>query len=102
MVMNQVYPFTGLDYWTGLLDWTTGLKSFWIRHINGVVQITTLVYVDHAIIHMRECWHTFVKAYCCSKVLLLLIGLNWCYCASLRPGSVVMELPVSSSCMQAY
>ena len=21
----RVYPFTGLDYWTGILDWTTGL-----------------------------------------------------------------------------
>ena len=21
----RVYPFTGLDYWTGTLDWTTGL-----------------------------------------------------------------------------
>ena len=21
-------PFTGLDYWTGLLDWTTGLSFF--------------------------------------------------------------------------
>ena len=21
----RVYEFTGLDYWTGLLDWTTGL-----------------------------------------------------------------------------
>ena len=25
---NRVYPFTGLDYWTGILDWTTGLKYF--------------------------------------------------------------------------
>ena len=24
----QVYPFTGLDYWTRLLDWTTGL-DYW-------------------------------------------------------------------------
>ena len=23
-----VYPFTGLDYWTGPLDWTTGLKFY--------------------------------------------------------------------------
>ena len=22
---KRVYPFTGLDYWTGILDWTTGL-----------------------------------------------------------------------------
>ena len=22
---SRVYPFTGLDYWTGILDWTTGL-----------------------------------------------------------------------------
>ena len=23
--IKGVYEFTGLDYWTGLLDWTTGL-----------------------------------------------------------------------------
>ena len=23
--MRGVFVFTGLDYWTGLLDWTTGL-----------------------------------------------------------------------------
>ena len=23
-----VYPITGLDYWTGPLDWTTGLKFY--------------------------------------------------------------------------
>ena len=23
--MFRVYPFTGLDYWTGILDWNTGL-----------------------------------------------------------------------------
>ena len=22
-----MYPFTGLDYWTGILDWTTGLTT---------------------------------------------------------------------------
>ena len=33
-----VYPFTGLDYWTGILDWTTGLQvytlliGFWLIH----------------------------------------------------------------------
>ena len=40
-------------HWTGLLDWTTGLKSFWIWHINGVMQIINLVYVDHAITYKR-------------------------------------------------
>ena len=24
----RVSPFTGLDYWTGILDWTTGLSYF--------------------------------------------------------------------------
>ena len=24
---SGVSPFTGLDYWTGILDWTTGLES---------------------------------------------------------------------------
>ena len=31
-----VYPFTGLDYWTGLLDWTTGLE-YW----TGLLDWTT-------------------------------------------------------------
>ena len=52
-VFMGVYPFTGLDYWTGLLDWTTGLESFWIWHINGVMQIISLVYVDHATTYER-------------------------------------------------
>ena len=56
---GRVYPFTGLDYWTGLLDWTTGLESFWIRHINGVMQIISLVYVDHVTTYER------VLAYLC-------------------------------------
>ena len=81
------YNLTGVSiHWTGLLD----SKVFWWRHINGVMLIISLVYIDHMQLHMRECWRTFVKAYCCSKVLLLLIGLNWCYCASLRPRNVVM------------
>ena len=25
--------FSGLDYWTGTLDWTTGLTYFWFLHI---------------------------------------------------------------------
>ena len=28
MMPERVYPFTGLDYWTGILDWTTGLE-YW-------------------------------------------------------------------------
>ena len=36
MVCVWVYPFTGLDYWTGLLDWTTGL-DYW----NGLLDWTT-------------------------------------------------------------
>ena len=34
--MQRVYPFTGLDYWTGLLDWTTGL-DYW----TGLLDWTT-------------------------------------------------------------
>ena len=33
LVSSGVYPFTVLDYWTGTLDWTTGLASFWFLHI---------------------------------------------------------------------
>ena len=25
LIIEWVFVFTGLDYWTGLLDWTTGL-----------------------------------------------------------------------------
>jgi len=28
LLWNRVYPFTGLDYRTGLLDWITGLKIY--------------------------------------------------------------------------
>ena len=27
-LIARVFVFTGLDYWTGLLDWTTGL-DYW-------------------------------------------------------------------------
>ena len=30
---HRVYPFTGLDYWTGILDWNIGLAYFWFLHI---------------------------------------------------------------------
>ena len=64
-----MYPFTGLDYWTGLLDGTIGLESFWIQHINGVMQIISLVYVDHAI--------TYESA---GIPLLKLIVVKFCCC----------------------
>ena len=35
-------PFPGLDYWTGILDWTTGLKfSFFGQDsvVSGLLQI---------------------------------------------------------------
>ena len=37
---NGVYEFTtGLDYWTGLLDWTTGLiKKMWFYTILRAVR----------------------------------------------------------------
>ena len=41
------------------LDWTTGLESFWIQHITGVMQIISLVYIDHTITYER------VLAYLC-------------------------------------
>ena len=27
-VVHRVYPFTGLEYWNGLLDWNTG-TDYW-------------------------------------------------------------------------
>ena len=42
---NRVYTFTGLDYWTGTLDWTTGLTYFWflcmMYWFNGFLQANT-------------------------------------------------------------
>ena len=35
------------------LDWIIGLESFWIRHINGVMQIISLVHINHAITYER-------------------------------------------------
>ena len=34
---QRVYTFTGLDYWTGTLDWTTGLIYFWFLHMLWLV-----------------------------------------------------------------
>ena len=34
---------TGLDYWTEILEWTTGLTYFWFSHIFGrLIQILRL------------------------------------------------------------
>ena len=30
---NWASLFSGLDYWTGTLDWTTGMTYFWVLHI---------------------------------------------------------------------
>ena len=43
---SGVYLFTGLDYWTGILDWTTGL-DYW----TGLLDWTTGLTFD--------LWHTF-------------------------------------------
>ena len=32
--------FSGLDYWTGTLDWTTGLPYFWFLHILRLVLLS--------------------------------------------------------------
>jgi len=34
----RVFLFTGLDYWTGLLDWTTGLTQTTIKYLFSVGQ----------------------------------------------------------------
>ena len=43
-------PFTGLDYWTGLLDWNTGL-DYWTEFFSffGQVSITFLKLSDFKI-----------------------------------------------------
>ena len=40
-VWGRVYEFTGLDYWTGLLDWTTGLIK---NVINTTLRADTYIY----------------------------------------------------------
>ena len=38
--VNGVYEFTGLDYWTGLLDWTTGLiLKVWFSFVNTILRV---------------------------------------------------------------
>jgi len=39
-IFTGVYPFTGLDYWTGTLDWTTGLMVYGIIRFYGVTHVT--------------------------------------------------------------
>ena len=39
-VNTRVSVFTGLDYWTGLLDWTTGLEN----HTQNERILTTLAH----------------------------------------------------------
>jgi len=55
-----VYLFTGLDYWTGLLDWTTGL-DYW----TGLLDWTTgldywtdifLVFTHVVVGLIDSCW----------------------------------------------
>ena len=48
----RVFVFTGLDYWTGLLDWTTGLTfeltfelSFFLSMINIAVVLLAKLYL---------------------------------------------------------
>ena len=38
MVSGRVSLFTGLDYWNGLLDWTTGLTQTAIKYLLSVEQ----------------------------------------------------------------
>ena len=37
--LKWVYPFTGLDYWTGLLDWITGL-DYWTGLLDWTTGLT--------------------------------------------------------------
>ena len=37
-----VLLITGLDYWTGTLDWTTGLTYFWFSHILRLLMLCLL------------------------------------------------------------
>ena len=38
--LRREYEFSGLDYWTGLLDWTTGL-DYWIGLLDWLDSIAS-------------------------------------------------------------
>ena len=40
---ERVYEFTGLDYWTGLLDWTTGLIKSVFSFVNTILRADTYI-----------------------------------------------------------
>jgi len=42
---------TGLDYWTGLLEWTTGLTIFWV-----------LIHFLHSLVYTGWCY--FIENQC--------------------------------------
>ena len=42
--------FSGLDYWTGTLDWTTGLTHFCVNSSNKPINaIKTMMYTPHQV-----------------------------------------------------
>ena len=34
MYVDRLFVISGVDHWTRLLDWTTGLVQFWISYIS--------------------------------------------------------------------
>ena len=52
---GHVYPFTGLDYWTGILDCTTGLsyKPLWKR-FDAHFRIKSTFYIKKWLTTMEE------------------------------------------------
>ena len=56
-----VFVFTGLDYWTGLLDWTTGL-DYWTGLLDWTTGLTLeLTFKLFSFFHNDK--------YCCSLAL---------------------------------
>ena len=39
---SGVYPFTGLEYWTGILDWNTGL-DYWTELFFFFEQVSVFI-----------------------------------------------------------
>ena len=90
-----VYLFTGLEYWIGTLEWTTGLTYFWFSHIFNwfnwisLVAHNGLCYINDRIKSFEVCWawmwqyNLFVVCPKCSCVY------NYNQCIETRAGRII-------------
>ena len=100
---NRVSLFTGLDYWTGLLDWTTGLDywthpncykmlfSVWDRSSFGLL-LSSLSLLRHSMWLRRLSLSLLRSKFTC------IFKLQWRDLKSIY----IMQKPNSSLCFEAY